>query len=57
VPPTKGIFKGQARSELSVGVQVAPAEAPPPEGELRSLTTWIAPPVEDDQQQQQQQQQ
>jgi transglutaminase-like putative cysteine protease len=57
VPPTKGIFKGQARSELSVGVQVAPAEAPPPEGELRSLTMWIAPPVEDDQQQQQQQQQ
>lgn len=57
VPPTKGVFKGQAQSELSVGVQVTPTEAPPVEEELRSLTTWIAPPsIEDDQQQQQQQQ-
>jgi transglutaminase-like putative cysteine protease len=57
VPPTRGVFKGLAQSELSVGVQVSPAEAPPPEEEMAPMTTWIAPaPVEDDQQQQQQQQ-
>jgi transglutaminase-like putative cysteine protease len=58
VPPTRGVFKGLAQSELSVGVQVSPADAPPPEEEMAPMTTWIAPaPVEDDQQQQQQQQQ
>jgi len=57
VPPTRGVFKGLAHSELSVGVQVSPTEAPPPEEETPPMTTWIAPaPVEDDQQQQQQQQ-
>ncbi|HMV46588.1 MAG TPA: transglutaminase family protein [Blastocatellia bacterium] len=58
VPPTRGVFKGSAQSELSVGVQVAATEAPPPEDELMAMTSWIAPPppVEDDQQQQQQQQ-
>jgi transglutaminase-like putative cysteine protease len=57
VPPTRGVFKGLAQSELSVGVQVSPAEAPPPEEEMAPMTTWIAPaPVEDDQQHQQQQQ-
>jgi transglutaminase-like putative cysteine protease len=58
VPPTRGVFKGVAQSELSVGVQVSPTEAPPPEEEMLALTTWIAPPppIEDDQQQQQQQQ-
>ena len=57
VPPTRGVFKGLAQSELSVGVQVSPAEAPPPEEDMAPMTTWIAPaPVEDDQQQQQQQQ-
>ncbi len=58
VPPTRGVFKGIAQSELSVGVQVSPTEAPPPEEEMLPMTTWIAPaPIEDDQQQQQQQQQ
>jgi transglutaminase-like putative cysteine protease len=57
VPPTRGVFKGNAHSELSVGVQVSPTEAPPPEEEMLPMTTWIAPAsVEDDQQQQQQQQ-
>jgi transglutaminase-like putative cysteine protease len=57
VPPTRGVFRGLAQSELSVGVQVSPTEAPPPEVEMSPMTTWIAPaPVEDDQQQQQQQQ-
>jgi transglutaminase-like putative cysteine protease len=60
VPPTRGVFKGLAQSELSVGVQVSPTEAPPPEDEMMAMTTWIAPPpppIEDDIQQQQQQQQ
>lgn len=57
VPPTRGVFKGLAQSELSVGVQVSHSEAPSPEEEFLPMTTWIAPsPVEDDQQQQQQQQ-
>lgn len=30
VPPTRGIFRGQTASELSVAVRVAPSEAPPP---------------------------
>jgi transglutaminase-like putative cysteine protease len=56
VPPTRGVYKGLAQSELSVGVHVAPTEAPLPEEELMPVTTWIGPPpVEDDQQQQQQQ--
>lgn len=60
VPPTRGVFKGMAQSELSVGVQVSPTEAPPPEEEMMAMTTWIAPPpqpIEDDHAQQQQQQQ
>ena len=31
VPPTRGIYKGEAESELSVLVVVSPAEAPLPE--------------------------
>ncbi len=31
VPPTRGVYKGEAESELSVTVVVAPAEAPLPE--------------------------
>jgi transglutaminase-like putative cysteine protease len=30
VPPTKGVFKGQASSELTVAVHVAPSDKPPP---------------------------
>jgi transglutaminase-like putative cysteine protease len=30
VPPTRGIFRGKASSELSVAVRVAPSEVPPP---------------------------
>jgi len=60
VPPTRGVFKGMAQTELSVGVQVSPAEAPLPEEDMMAMTTWItAPlsPMEYDHQQQQQQQQ
>jgi transglutaminase-like putative cysteine protease len=58
VPPTRGIFKGTAQSELSVAVQVLPTEGPLPDEELVPATTWIGPaPIEEDLQQQQQQQQ
>jgi len=63
VPPTKGIFKGDAASELAVSVRVAPSDAPPPpDADLRAPVDWIAAaaPVElalDDVSAQQQQQQ
>jgi transglutaminase-like putative cysteine protease len=61
VPPTKGIFKGNAASELTVSVTVAPSDAPPPETELTMPQEWVAAvesePVDIQQQQQQQQQQ
>jgi hypothetical protein len=66
VPPTRGVFKGDASSELTVAVRVAPSDKPPPpevelesedwssvlEGERTELDQIAA-----DQQQQQQQQQ
>jgi hypothetical protein len=37
VPPTRGVFKGDASSELTVAVRVAPSDKPPPpETELES---------------------
>jgi transglutaminase-like putative cysteine protease len=37
VPPTRGVFKGQASSELTVAVRVAPSDKPPPpETEMES---------------------
>ncbi len=63
VPPTRGVFKGEAESELDVGVRVWPTEAPSPEEkeiELLPHVEWSPPDLEaqaDDQQQQQQQQQ
>jgi len=37
VPPTRGVFKGEAASELTVAVRVAPSDkAPPPETEMDS---------------------
>ncbi len=61
VPPTRGIFKGKASSELKVAVRVAPSDAPPPpEVELNIPPQWEpvaeAEPFEAQQQQQQQQQ-
>jgi transglutaminase-like putative cysteine protease len=63
VPPTRGIFKGAAASELTVSVRVAPSDAPPaPETELRSSGDWVVAespaeqPLEDIHAQQQQQQ-
>ena len=58
VPPTKGVFKGIATSELSVGVQVVATDAPLLEDSLLPVATWVAPAsLEDDLAQQQQQQQ
>ena len=55
VPPTRGIFKGEAESELSVAVQVTPFDGPLPE--LPAPTFEPLPMVDEVEQQQQQQQQ
>jgi transglutaminase-like putative cysteine protease len=61
VPPTKGVFKGESDSQLTVSVRVAPSDAPPPPEEvLAPPEEWqaaIAAQDEADQLQQQQQQQ
>ncbi len=41
VPPTRGVFKGEAKSELSVAVQVSPSSAPLPEDNLPVNTNWL----------------
>jgi transglutaminase-like putative cysteine protease len=64
VPPTKGVFKGSAESQLLVSVRVAPSHAPPLEADLNG-EDWSQALREDGmdgdsiahQQQQQQQQQ
>jgi transglutaminase-like putative cysteine protease len=56
VPPTRGVFQGDARSELIVAVQVAPSDAPLPD-ELPSLIAEQMVHEREQQQQQQQQQQ
>lgn len=63
VPPTKGVFKGSADSQLLVAVHVAPSDAPPLEPEL-GVEDWssalreegLDPELTAHQQQQQQQQ-
>lgn len=40
VPPTRGVYKGNAQEALEVGVQVVPAEAPLSEDELLPLVSW-----------------
>jgi transglutaminase-like putative cysteine protease len=62
VPPTRGVFRGQAESELDVGVKVAPTEAPLEASDAEMLPavaplTALAEPSADQQEQQQQQQQ
>ncbi len=62
VPPTKGVFKGGASTELTVSVRVSPSDAPPsPEPEMTITQDWAAIAASDAQiaheQQQQQQQQ
>ncbi len=53
VPPTRGVFKGGATSELEVAVRVSPAEAPESEEELAPARGWQPPPMIDDLEQQQ----
>ena len=43
VPPTRGVFKGEARTELSVSVKVIPSAAPPPAETLESDPVWHSP--------------
>ena len=62
VPPTRGVYKGEARSELSVAVTVSPSDAPPAEQtapsiviQSRPVFARLTPRSEHEQQQQQQQ--
>jgi transglutaminase-like putative cysteine protease len=61
VPPTRGVFKGEAETILDVGVKVSPTEAPiSADEELLPTVDWNPMPQqqhEDPMQQQQQQQQ
>lgn len=59
VPPTRGVHKGEAQSELSVAVVVSPSDAPPPEDveptvvmRTRTSPARIAPRWDQEQQQQ-----
>src|SRR5450432_2195253 len=42
VPPTRGVFKGEANSELSVSVQVAPADEPLADDKMPMTSRWLA---------------
>jgi len=60
VPPTRGIFKGGAGSDLSVAVSVVPSNAIPAPEPASVETSWVArarQPVASDPRRQQQQQQ
>lgn len=62
VPPTRGVYKGEAAHELHVSVRVSPSEAPPPApapstGVEEPPAEWVnVGATESDQEQQQQQQ-
>jgi transglutaminase-like putative cysteine protease len=60
VPPTRGVFRGEAASELGVLVTVTLADAPIKSEKMMPMTTWVTPepnePSGDDESQQQQQQ-
>jgi transglutaminase-like putative cysteine protease len=43
VPPTRGVHKGEAQSELSVAVTVSPSDAPPPEQPVPSIVIQSRP--------------
>ncbi|MFZ3262441.1 MAG: transglutaminase family protein [Terriglobales bacterium] len=43
VPPTRGVYKGEAHSKLSVAVTVSPADAPLPEESLPSIVIQSRP--------------
>jgi transglutaminase-like putative cysteine protease len=60
VPPTRGVYKGGAQSELSVSVLVSPANAPTPAEMAPSMIIrsrpQFRPPSKRGEQEQQQQQ-
>jgi transglutaminase-like putative cysteine protease len=61
VPPTRGVFRGQAGSELAVLVTISLPDTPIKSDKVMPMQTWITPetgdaPEPDDQQSQQQQQ-
>jgi transglutaminase-like putative cysteine protease len=60
VPPTRGVFRGEAGSELSVLVTVSHADTPIKPERVMPMTTWVSPEVAEpepfDYAQQQQQQ-
>jgi transglutaminase-like putative cysteine protease len=43
VPPTRGVYKGEAQSKLSVAVTVSPSDAPLPEESLPSMVIQSRP--------------
>ena len=43
VPPTRGVYKGEAHSKLSVAVTVSPSNAPPPEPPAPSIVIQSRP--------------
>jgi transglutaminase-like putative cysteine protease len=47
VPPTRGVFKGEASSELTVAVRVAPSDKPPPPETEMESEDWSAVLQED----------
>ena len=62
VPPTRGVFRGEAGSELGVLVTVTLADAPIRPERVMPMTIWVTseeikPPETFDQMQQEQQQQ
>lgn len=63
VPPTRGVYKGKARSELGVAVRVQTTEAPIQPADVMPALYWTAPDLELDEpapdidQEQEQQQQ
>ncbi len=54
VPPTRGVFKGTAETELAVAVQVSPSALPPPSDEPLPKMNWVTLDADDQAQQQQQ---
>ncbi len=56
VPPTRGVFKGQADTELGVAVHVARGEQPPTDDDLLLMMKRLSPPAHEGEQPEQQQQ-
>jgi transglutaminase-like putative cysteine protease len=57
VPPTRGVFQGDAKTELSVAVKVMPSEAPIPEDPSLAIPEQLVLQDQHEQQRQQLQQQ